>query len=258
MIPLKQSIVRTATLWNRRRAARRFGLSFGRAASFTLPKTIRLDGRDLPIDVPDEPSQRVAFVELLLDDCYRLRWLAEHARIETIVDIGANVGLFGLAARAAFPTATLHAYEPNPLLAERLAHHARLAGIEYWSAAVGREAGMVSLETKPQASVLSRSIADPAGAIERVAFRETLARIGGHADLVKLDCEGAEWEILEDREAWRCVDYLTMEYHLARGQGHDAIAAALSAIGFAIVEQQPASDFGLILAQRNAGRSAAA
>jgi hypothetical protein len=75
---------------------------------------------------------------------------------------------------------------------------------------------------------------------------------------VKMDCEGAEWEMLEDHESWRQVDYLTMEYHLASGQGHDAIGVTLRSVGFAIIEQQPASDFGLVLAERSAGRSATA
>lgn len=254
MIPGASLIERTTRLWHRRSAARRLGTRFSRAASFTLPRTIRLNGRDVAIDVPDEHCQRVAFVELLLDDCYRLRPLAGRAKIGTVIDIGANVGLFGLAARAAFPEATIHAYEPNLALRPALAHQAKSAGVKYFLEAVGRDAGFISLDVVPGGSVMSRSRSDPSGSIPQIAFSEALKRIGGHADLVKMDCEGAEWAILEDHESWRQVDFLTMEYHLAADQGHDAIVSALKRIGFAVRSQMPATNFGLLLAERTAQR----
>lgn len=250
MIPSASLIERMIRLWHRRSAARRLGTRFSRAATFTLPRTIRLNGRNVDIDVPDEPGQLTAFVELLLDDCYSLRSLARRARIETVIDIGANVGLFGLAARAAFPEATIHAYEPNLALGPALAHQARSAGIEYFLDAVGRDTGFVWLDVDPGGSVLSRTRSDPGGSIPQIAFSEALKRIGGHADLVKMDCEGAEWAILEDHDSWRQVEFLTMEYHLAVDQRHDAIVLAVKGIGFAVRSHVPATNFGLILAKR--------
>jgi FkbM family methyltransferase len=241
---------RTARLWRRQRAARRLGTRFRRAASFALPRTIRINGRDVALAVPDEYGQRIAFVELLLDDCYHLRQLAGRAKIETVIDIGANVGLFGLAARAAFPNAMIHAYEPNPALEAALARHAEAVGVAYFLDAIGRDAGFISLDVQPGESVQSRSRSDPRSLIPQIAFRETLERIGGHADLVKMDCEGAEWEILEDPESWRRVDFLTMEYHLSEDQGHEAIVAALKRIGFAVRSHRPATNFGLVFAER--------
>jgi FkbM family methyltransferase len=200
--------------------------------------------------VPDESCQRDAFVEVLLNDSYRLGTLAKSVNIKTVIDIGANAGLFGLASRAAFPTATIHAYEPNPALARPLAHNAELAGVAFFLEAVGRTDGYISLDVVPGGSVLSRSRTDPTGSIRQIAFRDALKRIGGHADLVKMDCEGAEWEILEDHESWQKVNFLTMEYHLTAGQGHEAIVSALERIGFAVRSHRPATTFGLVLAQR--------
>ena len=248
MTPGVGLVERMTRLWRRRRAAQRLGIRFHRAALFALPGTIRLNGRVVTIDVPNKQHQRVAFVELLLDDCYHLKSLARYAKIRTVIDVGANIGLFGLAARDAFPDAIIHAYEPNATLRPVLAHQAKLADVEVFFEAVGRDAGMVSLDVDPAESVLGRTRPDPSGSIQQIAFREALDRIGGHADLVKLDCEGAEWKILEDRESWRKVAHITMEYHLAEDQGHAAIVAALG--DFAVRSQTPSTNFGMLLADR--------
>jgi hypothetical protein len=36
----------------------------------------------------------------------------------------------------------------------------------------------------------------------------------GDIDILKLDCEGAEWELLEDTESWKKIRSVTLEYHL--------------------------------------------
>jgi FkbM family methyltransferase len=193
----------------------------------------------------------VAFVELLLDDCYGLRRLVRRREgVATILDVGANVGLFGLAARVAFPQATIHCYEPNAALEPYLAHQAKIARCDYFLEAVGRETGRVSLTCRSGESVLTSSRADPEGDIQQIALRNTLDRLGGSADLVKMDCEGAEWEMFEDVAAWRNVRFLSLEYHLKSGDSHDRIPAALAKIGFEIERQAWATNFGLVLARR--------
>ena len=55
-----------------------------------------------------------AFIDLLIDDCYGIQKLKTKGEvIESILDIGANVGLFGLSARIAYPKSRIHCYEPN-------------------------------------------------------------------------------------------------------------------------------------------------
>ena len=122
-----------------------------------------------------------------------------------ILDIGANVGLFGVAARSAFPQATIHGYEPNTALEPYLAYQARVASLEYFLEAVGRRAGRVHLEVNEAELVHSSSRPDPAGTTPQIALRTAIERIGGSVDLIKMDCEGAEWEMLEDQEIWRTV-----------------------------------------------------
>jgi FkbM family methyltransferase len=244
-------VERATSLLRRRRNAQRIGVHFVRAKSFRLPCAILLNGHKIDLNISKEQCQITAFVEVLLDDCYRLREIARTADIATVLDIGANVGLFSMAARMLFPKSRVHAYEPNTALAHQLCGHARQAGFDFFIEAVGYEESMVSLVVDPNQSVLTSTRHDPGGgSIPQVAFRRALGRLGGRADLVKLDCEGAEWEIFEDRESWSRVRFVTMEYHLNPGDGHDKVADALRAIGFIIRHQFPATSFGLVLAEQ--------
>jgi hypothetical protein len=101
---------RLAQLFRRHRNARRWGVHFVRAKSFTkMPDAVRFEGRTIALDMPKEEGQLTAFVEILLDDCYRLREVSAIAEISTVLDVGANAGLFSIAARCVFPGASIHA-----------------------------------------------------------------------------------------------------------------------------------------------------
>ena len=65
----------------------------------------------MKLSFPDEVGVVNDFLSIFLDDDYRLdrvKW-----PVGTVLDIGANLGFFSIAARNAFPEATIHAYEPN-------------------------------------------------------------------------------------------------------------------------------------------------
>jgi len=72
-------------------------------------------------------------------------------------------------------------------------------------------------------------------------------------DLVKLDCEGAEWSILSDSKAWKNVGRLAMEYHLfEQPQTHDEIVSLIEAAGFEIDFQKKEATGGFIYASNKA------
>jgi FkbM family methyltransferase len=231
----------------RRRNARRLGVPFARASSFELPGQVLIAGRPVRLSIPREPYQKVAFVELLLDDCYDLHAIARESQVRTVLDIGANVGLFGLAARAAFPDATIHAYEPNRALEADLAQNANQAEVRYFLEAVGAAEGTVDLAVDPNQSVLSRT--RMGGSIRQVSLATAIERLGGWVDVLKMDCEGAEWDILRG-DGWTRVGHVTMEYHLDSDRSHDVITSALAALGFKIMWQRRLNGFGLVRAKR--------
>jgi FkbM family methyltransferase len=240
-------LARLPTMLRQRYRALRLGVLMGRTSRFQLPRRIRLGGRWVEANFPDETGVRVAFLELLLSDCYGL--CAAPRDVRTVLDVGANVGIFCLAARAAFPRALIHAYEPNRALEPYLSVQARHADSRVFYEAVTREGGTVSLDVQPD-SVQSSTRATSDGTIPATAFRETVRRLGGQVDFAKVDCEGAEWEFLDDVDAWRGVREVAMEYHVRPGKSHADASDALARLGFVVESQQPAEGFGLIHATR--------
>jgi FkbM family methyltransferase len=240
------------TLLNRRRAACQLGVLFQRSAAFRLPHAIRLNGRMQHVSLPEENGIKVAFIDILLDDCYGCRVLEQKCEtVQTVLDIGGNVGLFGIAARNIFPSARIHSYEPNQLLKPYLSVQAEAAQFDYFMEAVGLERGMISLALHED-SVQTRAVRDAEGHIPQVAFREAIERIGGEVDLLKMDCEGDEWTLFEDKHSWRHVKHLCMEYHLFHpGHTEQAVQTKLKGLGFEITSFAPIRHFGLVTASRN-------
>jgi len=135
--------------------------------------------------------------------------------IEKIVDLGANIGLFGAFAAGCWPRAQILAFEPDP---DNAAVHARTIELnalhERWKlvqAAAGSHDGNAAFLAGNVA--LSRlAEAGDRHTIE-VPVQDVLAQLA-EADLVKMDIEGGEWAILGDpRFRGSPPRTLVLEYH---------------------------------------------
>jgi FkbM family methyltransferase len=244
-------MMRRVRTWLRRRInSIRFGVPFQRSRNAKLPAHLRLHGTDIKIHAPNEAGVNADFVTIFLDDCYGLLDVAlpQKARV---IDIGANIGLFSMAARFRFPDATIHAYEPNPRLSAFIRSHASQAKFHFFSEAVALRDGHVALVDRADSN-LATTVDSDSSTIPSVAFPRALERIGGHADLVKIDCEGAEWPLLFDSAVWPSIDNVTLEYHLwaATGLTHDDVVRRLEQLGFTITSHVPEETTGTIRAHR--------
>jgi len=230
---------RTARIYNllrRRYRARRLGIEFRRGASWVLPAKMFVNGRRWDISAPDDRGTEGAFLNIFLDDCYGIESIGHPVR--TVLDIGAHAGFFSMHARNTYPDAVIHAYEPNPNMKEFLEHQSGIGGFSYFLEAVGNKDDMVRLHTYAKDSVLTSC--RPGGDIPQVTFRTCILRLGGSVDLLKLDCEGAEWSILTDTDSLAAVRSLTMEYHLYLEDERHTVAELVSIVrklGFRILEQ---------------------
>ena len=235
-------------LLQRKIRAKKLGIEFNRVAGFNLPGNLLVQGKRQNIKLPSEKGMDGEFIEVLLDDCYGVEQL--DPSMLKIIDIGANVGLFPIAARNRFPEAVIHAYEPNSNLESYLKNQSQIANFRYFLEAVGTKEGKVTLDIR-EVSGKSRSRVSESGDIPMISLKRAIERIGGSVDLAKVDCEGAEWLLFEDRDSWQLVQNLSLEYHLWSGHTHAETRQVIENLGFRVRKQTPIDKwYGSILASR--------
>lgn len=149
-----------------------------------------------------------------------------------IVDLGANIGLFGLYALGRWPSANLIGYEPDPRNAELLERTVALnrpdGSWKTYRLACSNRAGSISFVS----GLLSESrIADANETdtidVPMVDLFDELADV----DLLKIDIEGAEWDILTDpRLSQLRADAIVLEWHRRNCPGTNAYLAAGDAL----------------------------
>jgi FkbM family methyltransferase len=206
-----------------------------------MPELMRLCDRKLRISLPEHTGQEKVFIYLGLDDVFGLRELP--FRPKTILDIGANVGLFSLLAAHYCRAATIHAYEPNPCIFPHTFANLALVGGTAFQAGVGCRAGFAMIRDQGE-SRLAQTVRSDAGTIPIVSLSEAVRRFGTEVDFLKLNCEGAEWEIFEDAPAFPKIRLIRMEYHLTGGWRLDHLIAHANHLGFRIDRLTPRQDSG--------------
>jgi FkbM family methyltransferase len=152
-----------------------------------------------------------------------------------ILDLGANIGLFGAFAVARWPDSRILSYEPDPANAAVHQRTIDANGLaERWQmtrAAAGPRDGEVRFAAGLDAGshVLD---GEPVGGSTAITVElcDVLPQIAT-ADLVKMDIEGGEWGILTDpRFAEHPPRALVMEYHPLRSPDSNPRAAAERAV----------------------------
>jgi FkbM family methyltransferase len=147
-----------------------------------------------------------------------------------IVDLGANIGMFGAFAAGRWPAARIVAYEPDP--ANAALHERTIEANDRgprWmlvKAAAGTRDGEARFVAGLHVgSHLLAGDALGADSAISVPVRDVLAQIAA-ADLVKMDIEGGEWSILSDpRFASDPPKALVLEYHPRRDPDETPAAA---------------------------------
>ncbi|HVF11254.1 MAG TPA: FkbM family methyltransferase [Abditibacteriaceae bacterium] len=138
-----------------------------------------------------------------------------------VIDIGAGLGDFAIDAARRHPSSAVHAYEPFPesfaLLQANLALN-KTRNVTAFQEAVGAVSGVTRLDISQIDSVRHSTMQRSTRTIEvpSVTLQEVLLRLpGAQCDLLKLDCEGAEYCILCEAspETLRRIQRIVMEYH---------------------------------------------
>lgn len=177
-----------------------------------------------PIQVrPGHPTDRQVVDEVFVQDQYAV--VPQDVRGGVVVDIGANIGAFSALA-AALGAATVYAFEPEPSNFAMLRTNVASLPVVYAEAAVGSYAGKLWLAPGPGGvhgggSHFSREWPTdgnegfPGVAVEIVPINDVLAGIPLEVALLKIDCEGGEYEIVDAvaPELLVRVKRIAMEFH---------------------------------------------
>ena len=149
-----------------------------------------------------------------------------------VIDIGAHVGVVSMYLAKKY-NAEVWAYEPQPQNSRRLVLNIERNGLtdkaHAFNLAVTGDGRDVTIGSNTENSG-GNSIYDSGSfAAKSITLPEILAEVG-EIDLLKIDCEGAEFEILADPEILRGnVGIVRGEVHNAHGDG-DALVEAIKAV----------------------------
>lgn len=187
------------------------------------------------------------FKEIFMEEGYLAGLGKKLAPNPVVLDIGANAGYFSLFAVSRFPGASVFAFEPIPINYDQLARHCRLNAsynISAFPLAVSGQCGEVKLffdktdSFTTSATVLSLDgaaddqIRVPCVSLEKIFDDHHI----GKCDLLKMDCEGAEYDILYScsEECMARIDQLAMEVHRGTGENMniEALESFLKSRGF--------------------------
>jgi FkbM family methyltransferase len=177
-----------------------------------------------------ETADRVAGE--LFDDTYGLEHIPFEAG-DVVIDIGAHVGLVSIYLAKRWPFLRIHAFEPHPANYQNCVDNLDLNNVS--NVHVSRVA--VTADRRPlvlrslrcntggATAVYDMPGADCSPAVASVTLDDILDMTlapGERCRLLKIDCEGIEYEILPSPALAR-VDFLAAEFHEdARDGGHQA------------------------------------
>jgi FkbM family methyltransferase len=196
----------------------------------------------------------------------------------TVLDVGANIGMFAIFAQHSAPEVTVHAFEPVPEVCSVLRANMSLHGIqgEAHALALGAVDGETTVRCYPAMTMMSGTHADPARdanvthhvlsqqmhiskAVVDAVFASRLmdaqvARLSTvlsrlalpHVDLLKIDVERAELEVLDgiDPADWHRIRQVVAEVH-DEGDRLPRVRALLAAQHFDVVVEPCAWAAGL-------------
>lgn len=153
--------------------------------------------------------------------------------VKNIIDIGANIGAFGIYAAKKYFNSLVYCYEPDKINFELLRKNLKFNKIEnvlFYNQAIGKSSGKVLLysqEGKNFGTANSSTVRQGSKSIQvECTTLENIIKDNqiSECDLLKLDCEGAEYDIIFNTspETFSKIKSISIEYHnLPEGHGND-------------------------------------
>jgi FkbM family methyltransferase len=206
---------------------------------FEEAKRVRIDGLTLysPAWARDEAAN---YGEVLLGDVYDIH--QRDLRGCVVIDVGSYVGDSTMA--YARRGARVHAFEPSRTFCTFLRRNLAENGLAH--CVLLHEVGLA------ESDCVTDSRHDVLRFVEGVSY--ALAKLPSGVDILKLDCEGAEYHLLADPRflAHLAPREIRMEYH----RGLAGVLAPLRQAGYDVVVHSRTKHLGMLSARRQAARPA--
>lgn len=199
------------------------------------------------IESPNRPGARVPVYEMFAEDSYHLREFLGRLvdRPISVLDIGGHIGTFSSLLTNVHPKATVTAYEPSATSADFFRRNVARNGVAdrvtVVEAAVSGASGFAAYADNGAGSGLNGLVSadhDASGATEvrTVSFDEAAAATAAPVDVVKMDCEGAEYDLVlgSSPESWASVERVVLEYHPVSGHGWDELRDFFATAGLSV------------------------
>lgn len=205
---------------------------------------------------PNADGARFPLYEVFADDGYRIAELTEGIDADaTILDIGGQIGSFALAVAEALPQARVHIYEASPTSAAYVSRNVDGNNLQdrvtVHATALAGEVGSFTFVDSGTASG-HNGLTAPEGLGQEVTvpsdtFDNAMKIAGDNVQVVKIDVEGAEYDILlnSDPASWAGVRKVVMEYHPVAGHSLDELLEFFAAIGIEPTSHDPGTRAGL-------------
>lgn len=171
-------------------------------------------------DQKQEHIFKIVYDEIFIREDYSVPLKREDP---IIIDCGANIGLASLYFAGKFPKAKILAFEPNPsavVYFNKNTQILRQSGrLTFHQVALGKENKTGFFNATPQpGSVFASSVFNFHGPRVPVQFRKLsdFTAEYEYIDFVKIDIEGAEWDVLDDlilTDTLQKIDQLIVEHH---------------------------------------------
>ena len=204
-------------------------------------------------------SDHVALGGVFVADVYAA--CRKQRAVRVVWDVGGNIGCFALWAGQCFPDAEIASFEPSPETFAILRRNREgNPGMNWQVYPYGLAAANEVCEGRTPGGMHGQtSRYAPSGQTVRLPLRhvaEVWNELGApRIDVMKIDCEGGEYDIVEampdgmlDR-----VGFMIMETHPVSGKTVEAMVGRLAATGFQVTVS-PKSD-PLLVARRTTGRN---
>ena len=198
---------------------KKIGLNWMQVRALKNPKntlikeTPFLNGR---ISYKNQPEFFHGIEEIFLNEIYQTNF--GEVQAPYIIDCGANIGLSVIYFKTTYPKAQILAFEPDAFNFELLSKNVasmKLTGVTLKDQAVWIKADTLQFVSEgsvsSQLQSLNNSVSTNTTMVTAVRLKELLTE---KVHLLKLDIEGAEYEVMKDIEdKLYLIDNIFLEYH---------------------------------------------